>query len=363
MRGAFSASRCCPRAPPQVVAWQRGRVVGSGCGWVAARAGCERLWCGSGYAPSRAVWTLRGRDGAVTTTCGPMGTASSKARDQQQRRRAQGVAVAQAEKRLEAGRRSPPGAVHRAIAPGTLSPIKTARSKSKPLAKRASEAMGCSRRRVAKKRAGLLPQPSSAGGLAVEVGGKQFVQAGEARRREAEAIRAKQEGAKQAEQTERAERQKAMSDLEAETEIREANCEGRCTPTGYESVVQEMAPKLPTPHRQPCANDPAWLRRPTPLAAKPSKEDENRGSVSATEAGPRTLLAPRRLGPLAPLTDHHLSRTPRLKKLPAPRGRRHQHANTAVAPPSGLPLTSDPQGTSKQSAPPVPSIGWAQTEQ
>ena len=50
-----------------------------------------------------------------------MGTASSKARDQQQRRRAQGIAVAQAEKRLEAGRRSPPGAVHRAIAPGTLS--------------------------------------------------------------------------------------------------------------------------------------------------------------------------------------------------------------------------------------------------
>ena len=59
-----------------------------------------------------------------------MGTASSKARDQQQRRRAQGIAVAQAEKRLEAGRRSPPGSVHRSIAPGTLSPIKTARSKS-----------------------------------------------------------------------------------------------------------------------------------------------------------------------------------------------------------------------------------------
>lgn len=291
----------------------------------------------------------------ITSPCWPgMGTASSKARDQQQRRRAQGIAVAQAEKRLEAGRRSPPGAVHRAIAPGTLSPIKTARSKSKPLAKRASEAMGCSKRKAAKRKAGLLPQPSSAGGLAVEVGGKQFVQAGEARRREAEAIRTKQEEAKRAERTEQE---------KFETEMRGSNQEGRCTPTGHESVVQEVHSKLPTPHRQPCGNDPAWLRRPTPLAARPLKEDENRKSASVAEASPRNLV-PRRLGPLAPLADHHLSRTPQLKKLPAPRGRRHQaqRASTAVAPPGGIPLDSGLRDTSEVCAPPVPSIGWVQTE-
>lgn len=270
--------------------------------------------------------------------------------------------MAQAEKRLEAGRRSPPGAVHRAIAPGTLSPIKTARSKSKPLAKRASEAMGCSRRRVAKKKVSLLPQPSSAGGLAVEVGGKQFVQAGEARRREAEAIRAKQEEAKQPERAEWADREKPIDKPNSETEMRGSNQEGRCTPTGHESMAQEVASKLPKPHRLPCANDPAWLRRPTPLAAKPQKEDENRDGASVADASPRTLV-PRRLGPLAPLADHQLSRTPRLKKLPAPRGRRHQpRANTAIVPPGGIPLASGLHKTSQESAPPIPSIGWAQPE-
>ena len=298
-----------------------------------------------------------------------MGTASSKARDQQQRRRAQGIAVAQAEKRLETGRRSPPGTVHRAIAPGTLSPIKTARSK-KPLTKRASEAMGCSGRKAAKKRASLLIRPSSAGGLAVEVGGKQFVQAGEARRREAEAARARQQQAEQAEeavQTEQAEAEQeaasSVDDATAETNrVDVAGREGRCTPTEREREPEEIVSELATPHRQPCANDPAWMRRPTPLAAKPQKEDENRGSVGVTDV-PRSM-APRRLGPLAPLRDQHLSRTPRLKKLPAPRGRRHQSRSTAAhAPPGGIPLDMDARDTVQNTGPPVPSIGWAQTEQ
>jgi hypothetical protein len=260
--------------------------------------------------------------------------------------------VAQAEKRLEGGRRSPPGTVHRAIAPGTLSPIKTARSKSTPLAKRASEAMGCSKRKTAKKKAKLLTQPSFAGGLAVEVGGKQFIQAGEARRRDAEQIQAG-----------RAERDKVTRNAESEADIctcTEAGCDGRCTGTKHGHVASE----LPTPHRRPCVNDPAWLRRPTPQAAKTQKEDEDRESASVVEVGPRSHL-PRRLGPLTQFADHSLSRTPRLKKLPAPRGRRHQPCSTtALAPPGGIPLDSgDLCGTSQEAAPPVPTIGWAHTDQ
>ena len=281
-----------------------------------------------------------------------MGTASSKARDQQQRRRAQGVAVAQAEKRLEGGRRSPPGTVHRAIAPGTLSPIKTARSKSKPLAKRASEAMGCSKRKAAKKKAKVLTQPSFAGGLAVEVGGKQFIQAGEARRREAEEI-----------QAERAKRDNVTSNAKSEADVctcTEVGRDSRCTATKH----GHMAAELPTPHRGPCVNDPACLRRPTPLAAKTQKEDENRDSASVAEVAPRSHV-PRRLGPLPQLVDHNLSRTPRLKKLPAPRGRRHQPCSTTtLVPPGRRPLAAgDLCDTSQEAAPPVPSIGWAQTDQ
>jgi hypothetical protein len=295
-----------------------------------------------------------------------MGTASSKARDQQQRRRAQGIAVAQAEKRLEAGRRSPPGSVHRSIAPGTLSPIKTARSKSsKPLAMRASEAMGCSGRKAAKKKASLLPRPSSAGGLAVEVGGKQFVQAGEVRRREALALEAAARAKRDEEEDEQGAGESAGR---TEAKLEDNASDERAERAERQRLVEELGLELPpTPHSRPCVNDPASLRRPTPLAARSQKEDEDRDSTSVVELVPRSL-APRRLGPLAPLAGQQVrgGPSPRLgaRKMPAPRGRRHQPPQPQAAsptPPGGIPLV--PGDRSQGFAPPTPSLGWAQPAQ
>ena len=296
-----------------------------------------------------------------------MGTASSKSRDQQQRRRAQGIAVAQAEKKLEQGRRSPPGTVHRTIAPGTLSPIKTARGKStKPgLTSRASDALGCSGRNAAKKKAALLPRPSSAGGLAVEVGGKQFVQAGEVRRREQIAGQATA----------------ALANAEREEEEAEAAAEVTAARAERRAMVAAMAPAslMPTPHRGPCANDLPDLRRPTPLAGPRSqvKEDEDREGAPAQGAPTPRSLNLRRLGPLAPLPGQQLRgpsptntgfSLPAPKVKPAPRGRRRPPTQSAAfagdhTPPGGIPMdlsANSNRGSSPGGPPPVPSFGWIQ---
>ena len=125
-----------------------------------------------------------------------MGTGSSKADSFHQRRVRQGIAVAQAEKKLDArqhGGGGEGGVEHKAIAPGTLPPIKTSRRDRarKAGAPKPKLCCGCSKRRRSKrKKTAVVLRPSSAGGLTVEVGGKRFTQAGEVRRREAAAAQA-----------------------------------------------------------------------------------------------------------------------------------------------------------------------------
>ena len=126
-----------------------------------------------------------------------MGTGSSKADSFHQRRVRQGIAVAQAEKKLDARQHGSGGegggVEHKAIAPGTLPPIKTSRRDRarKAGAPKPKLCCGCSKRRRSKrKKTAVVLRPSSAGGLTVEVGGKRFTQAGEVRRREAAAAQA-----------------------------------------------------------------------------------------------------------------------------------------------------------------------------